>query len=207
VCERHDLWIVCDEVYADLVYGQPFVSPFDHPVLRERTITTASISKSHALPGLRVGWVAGPAEAMERVTLLTETMLFGGQPFLADALAEALDGEHPEVAALKGTFEARGHVVADTLAGSPACSTRVPEGGMFLMVDVRPTGLTGEQFAWRLLDEHHVVVMPGESFGSRGAGHVRIALTADAAVLRSACTILRGLAESLVAEQAAQASA
>ena len=207
VCERHDLWIVCDEVYADLVYGQPFVSPFDHPVLRERTITTASISKSHALPGLRVGWVAGPAEAMERVTLLTETMLFGGQPFLADALAEALDGEHPEVAALKGTFEARGHVVADTLAGSPACSTRVPEGGMFLMVDVRPTGLTGEQFAWRLLDEHHVVVMPGESFGSRGAGHVRIALTAEAAVLRDACTILRGLAESLVAEQAAQASA
>jgi arginine:pyruvate transaminase len=78
---------------------------------------------------------------------------------------------------------------------------------MFLMVDVRPTGLTGEQFAWRLLDEHQVVVMPGESFGSRGAGHVRIALTAEAAVLRDACTILRGLAESLVAEQAAQASA
>jgi arginine:pyruvate transaminase len=77
---------------------------------------------------------------------------------------------------------------------------------MFLMVDVRPTGLTGEQFAWRLLDEYRVVVMPGESFGSRGAGHVRIALTAEAEVLRSACSILRGLAETLVAERAAQAS-
>jgi arginine:pyruvate transaminase len=68
---------------------------------------------------------------------------------------------------------------------------------------VRPTGLSGEAFAWKLLDEHHVVVMPGESFGSRGAGHVRIALTAEAEVLRDACTILRGLAESLVAERAA----
>lgn len=201
VCQRHDLWIVCDEVYADLTYDRPFASPFHHPVLRERTVTTASISKSHALPGLRSGWVAGPAEAIERITLVAETMLFGGHPFLADALAIALGEAHPEVAELKATFGERGRAVASAFVGSSACSTHVPEGGMFLMVDIRPTGLSGEQFAWRLLEECGVVVMPGESFGSRGAGHVRIALTATADVLHEACGTIRELAERLVADR------
>jgi arginine:pyruvate transaminase len=73
----------------------------------------------------------------------------------------------------------------------------MPEGGMFVMVDVRSTGLTGEQFAWRLLDEHAVGVMPGESFGAGGAGHIRIALTVDAPVLRDACSKIRTLADEL----------
>ena len=59
VCERHDLWIVCDEVYADLTFDVPFSSPFDRPQLRERSVSVASISKSHALPGFRSGWAAG----------------------------------------------------------------------------------------------------------------------------------------------------
>ena len=66
---------------------------------------------------------------------------------------------------------------------------------MFVMVDVRSTGLSGEQFAWRLLEEHGVGVMPGESFGAGGAGHVRIALTVEAPVIREACRKIRSLAE------------
>jgi arginine:pyruvate transaminase len=64
---------------------------------------------------------------------------------------------------------------------------RLPEGGMFVMVDVRGTGLSGDAFAWRLLDRHGVAVMPGESFGEGGAGHLRIALTVDDAPLAEAC--------------------
>jgi arginine:pyruvate transaminase len=73
----------------------------------------------------------------------------------------------------------------------------MPEGGMFVMPDIRATGLSGEEFAWRLLDECGVVVMPGESFGSRGAGHVRIALTVEADVMAEACHRIRSLAEAL----------
>ena len=62
VCERHDLWIVCDEVYAELTYDHPFASPFDRPQLRHRSVSVASISKSHALPGFRAGWAACPPE-------------------------------------------------------------------------------------------------------------------------------------------------
>jgi arginine:pyruvate transaminase len=197
VCERHDLWIVCDEVYADLTFEGTFSSPFDRPQLRHRSIAVASISKSHALPGFRAGWAACPPELTPRVTAVTEAMNFGSQPFIADAVAVALSQEHDEVITLKRTFHERARAMVDALAGSAAVSVHMPEGGMFVMADIRPTGLSGEAFAWKLLEEHDVVVMPGESFGSRGAGHIRIALTVDRDVMADACHRIRTLAEAL----------
>ncbi|MEY2755549.1 MAG: hypothetical protein RJB65_1907 [Actinomycetota bacterium] len=198
VCERHDLWIVCDEVYADIAFDVPFCSPFDRPHLRERSLSVASISKSHALPGFRSGWVACSNELAPHLTSVSEAMMFGLQPFLGDALAVALSEEHPEVARLKTVFRQRAEALVGAISGSPAVSAHMPEGGMFVMADVRATGLSGLDFAWRLLDEHGVVVMPGESFGERGAGHIRIALTVESDVMAEACGRIRSLAESLV---------
>lgn len=201
VCERHDLWIVSDEVYADLTFDVPFSSPFDRPQLRERSVTVASISKSHALPGFRTGWAAGPEEFSRRLTLVSETMLFGIQPFLSDALAAALDEQHPEVRRQRDVFRERAAAMVATLRGSSAVSVHMPEGGMFVLADVRATGLSGQDFAWRLLEEQGVVTMPGESFGSRGAGHVRLALTVESDVMIEACRRIRELAEHLVHER------
>lgn len=201
VCERHDLWIVSDEVYADLTFDVPFCSPFDRPQLRERAVTVASISKSHALPGFRTGWAAGPEEFSRRLTLVSETMLFGIQPFLSDALVVALDEAHPEVRRQRDVFRERAQAMVSTLSGSSAVSVHMPEGGMFVLADVRRTGLSGLDFAWRLLEEQGVVTMPGESFGARGAGHVRLALTVEADVMVEACRRIRELAEHLVDER------
>ena len=198
VCERHDLWIICDEVYADITFDAPFVSPFDRPHLRHRTLAVSSISKSHALPGFRAGWVACPSGVVGRVTAVSEALLFGSQPFLADALAVALSERHPEVDRLRVTFRERAEALVEAFDGSVNATARMPEGGMFVMVDIRRTGLTGEQFAWRLLDEEGVVVMPGESFGTRAAGHLRVALTVDAEVMLDACSRIRRLADRIV---------
>ena len=197
VCAEHDLWIVCDEVYGALAFDRPFASPFDQPAVRDRSVAVASISKSHALPGFRSGWAAGSAEFIRRFTLVSETMLFGIQPFLCDALVVALDQHHPEVELLRQTFRSRAEVMVAAFVGTNAVNVRMPEGGMFVMADIRATGLTGEQFAWRLLDEQDVVVMPGESFGAGGAGHVRLALTVEGDVMAEACGRIRLLAEQL----------
>ena len=199
MCLRHDLWIICDEVYADLTFGTPFASPFDRPQLRDRTLATSSISKSHALPGFRTGWIACAPEATHRVTSVSESMLFGSQPFLADALAVALSEQHPEVLRQRDTFRQRAEALVSAFSGSTSATARMPEGGMFVMVDVRATGTSGEDFAWRLLDEEAVVVMPGESFGPGGAGHIRLALTVDAEVMAEASRRIRLLAEACVA--------
>ncbi|MCX6531823.1 MAG: pyridoxal phosphate-dependent aminotransferase [Actinobacteria bacterium] len=199
VCERHDLWIICDEVYADMTYDAPFCSPFDRPHLRDRTLAVSSISKSHALPGFRAGWVASHPDVTPRLILVAEAMLFGSQPFIEDALAVALNEKHPEVERLRVAFRERAETLIKSFEGSKAITARMPEGGMFVMLDVRKTKLTGEQFAWQLLKEKNVSVMPGESFGNGGAGHIRIALTVDSVILREACARIRSLAEKLVA--------
>ncbi|HLQ17823.1 MAG TPA: pyridoxal phosphate-dependent aminotransferase, partial [Tabrizicola sp.] len=97
VAKAHDLWILCDEVYEDLVFpGVPFTSPLDFADLAPRTVVASSISKSHAAPGFRSGWCVGPADFCKRLLPLSETMLFGSQPFLADA-AELAVSEHSPV--------------------------------------------------------------------------------------------------------------
>ena len=199
VCERHDLWIVVDEVYADLTYGAPFCSPFDRPHLRHRTLAVSSISKSHALPGFRAGWIASPLDVTQRLVLVAEAMLFGSQPFIEDALAVALSQRHPEVENLSAAFKDRAQQLVGAFEGSTAAKARMPEGGMFIMVDIRETGMSGEDFAWMLLNDHDIVVMPGESFGTGGAGHIRLALTNDVKVLREAGAQIRVVAETVVA--------
>lgn len=196
VAEKHDLWIISDEVYATLTYGNTvFSSPFDIPALEKRTIVASSISKSHALPGFRCGWIAASAEFCNMALPVTETMLFGSQQFLEDALAFALDNHFPEIDAMKHAYETRARALVKAFEGSSKVSARMPEGGMFVMVDVRKTGLTGEAFAWRLLEEENVVTMPGESFGAGGTGHLRVALTVDEEQIAEASKRIARLAE------------
>lgn len=180
LAKQHDLWIVSDEVYASQVHGNHvFVSPFFDKAMEERTIVVSSISKSHAVPGFRCGWIVASEEFCARTLPVSETMLFGCQPFLQDALAFALDGTFPETLAMKQSYYQRGKVLVEGLKSCPRIKTRLPEGGMFVMLDVRATGLSGEAFARRLLAEQGVVTMPGESFGQSAKGHVRIAMTVD----------------------------
>lgn len=196
LCREHDLWIVSDEVYASLTYGNTvFVSPFDDEELAKRTIVVSSVSKSHAMPGFRCGWIAAPEEFCARVLPVSETLLFGSQPFLEDATAFALENHFPEVDAMKVNYERRARTLIAGLAGAHGVSARMPEGGMFVMVDIRKTGLSGDDFARRLLAEEAVVTMPGESFGEGGAGHLRIALTVDEGQLAEAARRIRLVAE------------
>ena len=198
VCEKHDLWIVCDEVYASLTFGNTvFASPFDEAGLEKRTVVVSSISKSHAIPGFRCGWIAASEAFCAAALPISETMLFGSQPFLEDATAFALDTHFPEVDAMKQAYEQRAKAVVDGLQGSRKVSARMPEGGMFVMVDVRKTGLSGQAFAERLLAEENVVTMPGESFGAGGSGHLRVALTVDESQLTEACRRIVRLADRL----------
>ena len=198
VCERHDLWIISDEVYATMTYGNTvFASPFDEPHLEKRTIVVSSLSKSHAMPGFRCGWIAASEAFCAQVLPLTETMLFGSQAFLEDAAAFALANHFPEVDAMKTAYESRARTLVAGLKPAKHISARMPEGGMFVMVDVRKTGLSGEGFARKLLAEENVVTMPGESFGAGGVGHVRVALTVDEAQIREACKRMARLASNL----------
>jgi arginine:pyruvate transaminase len=198
VCERHDLWIISDEVYATMTYGNTvFASPFDDPRFADRTVVVSSVSKSHAMPGFRCGWIAASEEFCDRLLPVTETILFGSQPFLEDATAFALDNHFPETDDMKRAYERRARALLEGLDGARHAFAHMPEGGMFVMVDIRKTGLSGDDFAMRLLDEERVVTMPGESFGEGGSGHLRVALTVDEAEIAQAAKRIARLAEQV----------
>lgn len=196
IAKKHDLWIVSDEVYATVIHGDhTFFSPFMRKDMEERTIVVSSISKSHGIPGFRSGWIAASEDFVKRALPVAESLLFGQQPFLQDAAAFALDNHFPEVKAMKDAYFARGQVLIEGLRASNRVKARMPEGGMFVMVDVRATGLSGDAFAAKLLAEENVVTMPGESFGKCGAGHLRVALTVDESSIREGAARIVRLAE------------
>jgi arginine:pyruvate transaminase len=204
VCAEHDLWIVSDEVYATLAFESAFASPFDDPKLCDRTIVVSSLSKSHAMPGFRCGWAIGPESFSRAMLPLSETMLFGSQPFLEDATAYALSRDFDECHAMRQAYIRRAHLLVDRLNNAPGISVRMPEGGMFVMVDVRRTGLSGDDFALGLLHEENVVTMPGESFGTSACGHIRISLTAKEDELLKACDRIARYARRLTLQSAFQ---
>ena len=98
---------------------------------------------------------------------------------------------------MREAYRNRARAFVSGLSNAPGIVARMPEGGMFIMVDVRRTGLSGEAFAARLLDEENVVTMPGESFGEGGAGHLRVALTVGEDDLAEAATRIVRLARRL----------
>lgn len=177
VCEKHDLWIIADEVYEELVFDGGFASPFDDERLAQRTVVVSSISKSHAAPGFRSGWCAGPVEFCERLLPLAEAMLFGSQPFIADMTAEALSQPSQAAATMRASFKRRAELIRMTIGNSPMIECHQPASGMFLLADIRKTGQSGESFALGLLNEEKVAVMPGEAFGEEINGFIRISLT------------------------------
>ncbi len=189
LARQHDLWIVSDEVYEELVFpGARFLSPFDRADLAGRVIVTSSISKSHAAPGFRSGWTVGPAEFVQRLLPLVEAMLFGNQPFIADMTALAISQPSTVAPGMAERFARRARLVRARLDGVQGLAVPMPEAGMFALLDVRALGLSGSSFATALLDETGVAVMPGDSFGAGLAGWVRISLTQADAVIDEACT-------------------
>ena len=176
-CLENDLWLLSDEVYDTQVHNGSHISPRTLPDMAARTLVLGSLSKSHVMTGFRLGWCVGPEDFIARLTDLTNATTYGAPGFIQDAAVAALtDGAQfeAEVAAL---YTRRRDLAVAAFDGHNILSLSPPDGAMYVMVDVRQTGLSGLEFAHRLLDEAHIGVMPGESFGTAAAGHIRIALT------------------------------
>ena len=197
LAEKHDLWILSDEVYDEMVFdGAQFVSPLNFPAVAGRVVVVSSISKSHAAPGFRSGWSVGSAEFTNRLLPLAETMLFGNQPFIADMTAVALSQPSRVAADMRRRFEGRAGRMFARLDGVAGLRVNQPKAGMFVLIDVSSIGLSGEAYAFELLEKTGVAVMPGSAFGAALENWVRVALTVEDTAFDEAC---RRIAEHALA--------
>jgi arginine:pyruvate transaminase len=187
LCIEHDLWLISDEVYSGLLFEGEHISPASLPGMAERTATIDSLSKSHAMSGWRVGWVIAPPAFTDHLTNLALCMLYGLPDFVQCAAEVALNTPLPEVEAMRKTYLERRDRVCAALQGCPGIAPLKPDGGMFVMVDIRETGIGAQAFADRLLERYGVAVLAGEAFGPSAAGHLRLGLVLDSERLEEAC--------------------
>lgn len=185
---EHDLWIISDEVYEELIFdGSEFSSPLSRPELAERVIVVSSVSKSHAAPGFRSGWCVGPASFTEALLPLSETMLFGNQPFIADMTEKAIRDGSDVAPGMRRRYAQRAQHLEQRLSQESQLKVHRPQAGMFAMINVSATGMNGNEYALHLLEHGGVAVMPGVSFGDTIDDWVRIALTVDDTTFGAAC--------------------
>ncbi len=198
ICKAEDLWLISDEVYDTQVWEGTLISPRALPDMAQRTLVVGSMSKSHAMTGSRCGWLIGPEEVIAHLITFATHTTYGVPGFIQDAAVFALQQGTAFEQAIAAPFERRRAQAQKILAQQNAVGL-IPSGGaMYLMLDIRNTGLTGDDFADKLLDTHHIAVMPGESFGAAAAGHIRVAMTIDDDAFAKSLTTLCKFAESLV---------
>lgn len=187
IAKRHDLWVVSDEVYSDLVFSGVHNSIAGLPGMADRTITISSVSKSHAMTGWRVGWAIAPKQLVEHLNNLALAMLYGLPGFIQNAATAALAAGEDIVTDMRNTYRGRRDRAFDILSKANHLHCELPQAGMFLMVDIRATGLSGSEFAWSLLRERHVSVLDATAFGKCAEGHIRLSFTLSEEQTEEAC--------------------
>ena len=182
VCDlahKHDLLLVSDEIYSQLVYGFHHVSPLSHPGMRERTVLMDGLSKSYAMTGWRLGYAVAPKALAAKLDTLMINSSSCAAGFTQMAAIEALSAPESEhaVSRMVKVFEHRRNLVVDGLNAIPGMRCARPQGAFYAFPNIEGTGFDEHELADRLLSEAGVAVLPGTAFGHAGKGFIRLAYT------------------------------
>ena len=182
VCDlvmKHDLLLVSDEIYSQLVYGFEHVSPLSRPGMRERTVLMDGLSKSYAMTGWRLGYAVAPRALAAKLDTLMINSSSCAAAFTQIAAIEALgspESEHAVHRMIK-VFEHRRNLVVDGMNDIPGIRCARPQGSFYVFPNIQGTGFDEHELADRLLNEAGVAVLPGTAFGHAGRGFIRLAYT------------------------------
>jgi len=172
IADEHDLVVISDEIYDRLVYGIRHVC---FPALtnaRQRTILLGGFSKDYAMTGWRIGYAAGPAEIIQGLVRIHQYTVMSAPTMSQTAALEALKVGETYVLEMLAEYDRRRKLIVSGL-NHLGLDTFEPRGAFYAFPRVLKTGMNDEVFAEKLLNEEHVAVVPGSSFGAGGEGFVR----------------------------------
>jgi len=172
IAEKHDLIIISDELYDQLVYGVQHVCFPSLPGMRPRTILLGGFSKNYAMTGWRAGFACGPADIIKGLVRIHQYTIMSAPTMSQLAALEAIQHGHKYVVQMRDEYDRRRRLIVAGLnqLGLP---TFEPHGAFYAFPNVAITGMDDETFAQKLLEEERVAVVPGNSFGAGGEGFVR----------------------------------
>ena len=189
VCIRHDLWLISDEVYWSLSNGR-HISPRSLPGMKERTLVIMSMSKSHVMTGWRMGWVVAEPDMIHNLVQHNLVNNYGISDFISRAATQALNNDYG-VNDLAELFTRRGAIFRQAISGANGIRILNDDGAMYFMIDIRDITMDAEKFAFDLLENEKLCVMPGDSFGPSAGGHIRVSLCQPDDLLKEGANRLR----------------
>lgn len=172
IVEEHDLIVISDELYDELVYGVPHICFATFPGMRDRTVLLGGFSKNYAMTGWRAGYAAAPAGLIDGLVRIHQYTIMSAPTMSQVAALEALKNGQPYVDEMRAEYDRRRRLIVTGLnqLGLP---TFEPHGAFYAFPNITVTGMDDETFAKKLLEEERVAVVPGNSFGPGGEGYVR----------------------------------
>lgn len=170
---RHDLFVLSDEIYADLTYLEKHVSIAGLSGMRERTLVINGFSKSHAMTGWRLGYVCGPKRIIEQMLKIHQYAIMCAPTTSQYAAVAALRDGDADVAGMREEYNGRRRYLLHRFK-EMGLSCFEPFGAFYVFPCIREFGMTSEEFATELLNAQKLAVVPGTAFGSCGEGFIRI---------------------------------
>jgi len=197
LAQKHDLWVIADEIYRRVSYGPMPSSIAALPGMSERTIIVDGFSKAFAMTGWRLGFGLFPAALAQHAVRLMINSNTCTATFVQDAGLAALRGPQDVVSKMTAEFRVRRDALTKWLAAIPGVKCHVPDGAFYVFPDVRALPLPAHEIADKLLNEEGVALLDGAGFGANGRGHLRMSFAAALPSLEEATQRLARLAARL----------
>ena len=177
VIRKHDLLVISDEIYSELIYGgREHVSIASLDGMAKRTITINGFSKAFAMTGWRVGYACGPAEIISVMTKIHQYAIMcaprQGQVAAASALKTGRENDYAVIRTMRDSYDRRRRLMVSSFR-EMGLECFEPYGAFYVFPSVRRTGMTSENFCAALLEEKNIAAVPGTAFGPSGEGHIR----------------------------------
>jgi len=198
---EHNLWVISDDVYQNLYYGEKPTSAGAFPNAKERTLLVNSLSKTYAMTGWRVGYLAAPKQVIDNALKAGQNSITCVSPFVQKAAAFALVDEGVQTAAaeMRAAYARRRALVLSiaTELKSERVLVNPPMGAFYFFLDFRALGIPSLEICERILEEANVGLVPGSAFGEQGEGFVRMTIAASDANVEAGFRAIMGWAKML----------
>ena len=196
ICIEKDIFVLSDEIYSELTYGREHVSIASLPGMKERTILINGFSKAYAMTGWRLGYACGPEEIIKQMTKIHQFAIMCAPTTSQYAAVEALKNGDDDVAMMRESYDQRRRFLMNAFKeiGLPCFE---PFGAFYVFPCIKEFGMTSEEFAFALLDDQNLAVVPGTAFGDSGEGFLRISYAYSIEKLKIAMERIKIFVEKL----------
>lgn len=172
VIREHDLFVLSDEIYAELTYGVDHVSIASLDGMRDRCVVVNGFSKTYSMTGWRLGYACGPADVLTQMTKIHQYAIMSAPTTAQYAAIEALRNGDEDVQKMRAQYDARRRIMVDGF-NKIGMDCFEPRGAFYAFPSIRRSGMTSDEFCEKLLYSQHVAIIPGTAFGACGEGFVR----------------------------------